>query len=315
MGNRSHRNAGHIGMNILRKHGLSHASEDMINSARPEETIHSVFTQNCFDLLKSLPDNSVQLIICDPPYNIQLAKWDFHKDYLSWSSEWLKESERVLSETGSIVIFGGLQYQGEAGSGDLFTLISYMRQNSAMRLVNLIIWNYPNGMSAHRFFANRHEEVVWFGKTKKYFFDLDAVREPFDEITKAAYMKDKRLKPESIEKGKNPTNVWRIPRLNANSQERVGHPTQKPRAIIQRIVRALSYPGAVIVDFFGGSGITARVCIEEGRHSIVTDIDPEMLKYFSKHLEKISGDKDLFNDGYKYKVIDHIPNDHPVFSK
>jgi len=190
-----------------------------------------------------------------------------------------------------------------------------MRQNSAMRLVNLIIWNYPNGMSAHRFFANRHEEVVWFGKTKKYFFDLDAVREPFDEITKAAYMKDKRLKPESIEKGKNPTNVWRIPRLNANSQERVGHPTQKPRAIIQRIVRALSYPGAVIVDFFGGSGITARVCIEEGRHSIVTDIDPEMLKYFSKHLEKISGDKDLFNDGYKYKVIDHIPNDHPVFSK
>ena len=132
-----------------------------------------------------------------------------------------------------------------------------------MRLANLIIWNYPNGMSAHRFFANRHEEIAWFGKTDKYFFDLDAVREPFDEETKKMYLKDKRLRPESVEKGKNPTNVWRIPRLNGNSLERVGHPTQKPQALVQRLVRALSYPGSVVLDFFAGSGITTRVAIED----------------------------------------------------
>lgn len=73
-----------------------------------------------------------------------------------------------------------------------------------MLLANLIIWNHPNGMSAQCFFANRHEEIAWFAKTKKYFFDLDAVREPYDEATKAEYLKDKRLKPESVEKGRNP---------------------------------------------------------------------------------------------------------------
>jgi DNA modification methylase len=91
--------------------------------------------------------------------------------------------------------------------------------------------------------ANRHEELVWFAKTNKYFFDLDAVREPFDAETKRAYMRDKRLRPESIEKGRNPTNVWRIGRLQGNSLERVGHPTQKPLAIIERLIKSLSYEG------------------------------------------------------------------------
>jgi len=63
----------------------------------------------------------------------------------------------------------------------------------------------PTALSAHRFFANRHEEIAWFGKTAKYYFDLDAVREPFDDATKAAYKRDKRLRPESVDKGKNPT--------------------------------------------------------------------------------------------------------------
>jgi site-specific DNA-methyltransferase (adenine-specific) len=101
-----------------------------------------------------------------------------------------------------------------------------VRQRQLFNLVNMIIWNYPNGMSAHRFFANRHQEILWLTKSPRYFFDLDAVREPFDEATKRAYLKDKRLRPDSVEKGRNPTNVWQIPRLNGNSNERVGHPTR-----------------------------------------------------------------------------------------
>ncbi len=121
----------------------------------------------------------MQLIVCDPPYNIQLAHWDVHADYLAWAAKWLAEAERVLAPTGSLALFGGLQYQAEAGSGDLLTLIHYLRGHSSMLLANLIVWNYPNGMSAHRFFANRHEEIAWFGKTSKYYFDLDSVREPY----------------------------------------------------------------------------------------------------------------------------------------
>ena len=316
MGNRSHSNAGHIGMNMLRMRGGSHSSELLVNSEAPGKTIHCFLRMDCLELLGLIPDNSVQLIVCDPPYNIQLAQWDVHADYLSWASSWLREAERVLCETGNLVIFGGLQYQGEAGSGDLLTLISDMRDSSEMRLVNLIIWNYPNGISAHLFYANRHVEIAWFGKTAKYYFNLDSVREPYDEATKAAYKRDKRLRSESIDKGRNPTNVWRIGRLNGNAKERVGHPTQKPRVVIQRIVRSLSYPGSVVLDFFAGSGITTRVAIEERRHSIAADADPECRSYLEKHLAMMQREKtDLFPTAIEFELSEELRSTHPVFKQ
>ena len=143
-------------------------------------------------------------------------------------------------------------------------------------------------MSAHRFFANRHEEVIWLSKTKKYYFDLDSIKVQYDEKGKKAALRDKRLIPENIEKGKNPTNVWYIPRLSANSKERVGHLTQKPLEVIRRFVKGLSYPNSLVLDFFAGSGTTGRVCIEEGRNSIVVDSDQETKIYFEKHIKKIN---------------------------
>lgn len=313
MANRSHFNAGHIGMNTLKKQGKTHSSNEHALDEVPEKTIHTVVTKDCYDILRELPDSSIQLIVCDPPYNIQLAEWDSHHNYLEWAADWLAEAERVLSPTGNIALFGGLQYQAEAGSGDLLTLISYMRQKSKMRLANLIIWNYPNGMGAQRFFANRHEEIAWFGKTDKYFFDLDAVREPFDEETKKIYMKDKRLRPESVEKGKNPTNVWQMPRLNGNSKERVGHPTQKPRVVIQRLIRALSFPGSTVLDFFAGSGVTTRVAIDEKRHSISADLSPTLHQYLERQLNDIN-QKAHVDEGYSYEIIADLKS-HPILSE
>lgn len=307
MGNRSHRNAGHRAMHALKKAGLKHSSETLLSQSASNQTTHVFQVGDCLEILSKLPSNSVQLVICDPPYNIQLAHWDDHADYIGWASQWLREAERVLAPTGSIAIFGGLQYQGEAGSGDLISIISHMREHSKMLLANLIIWNYPNGMSAQRFFANRHEEIAWFAKTKKYFFDLDAVREPYDDATKAAYMKDKRLNPESVEKGRNPTNVWRIGRLNGNSLERVGHPTQKPAAVIERLVRALSYPGSTVLDFFAGSGVTTRVAIQEGRNSICSDADPAFKGYLAKQLEFLRAES-LLDNIRQYEVIEGIEN-------
>lgn len=291
-------------MNALRKRGSPHRSERRALSpeleadasspsgARPGSgpaalpaTEHVVHVADCLQVLAQLPDESVQLVLCDPPYNLKLAAWDERDDYLSWAARWLAEAERVLSPTGNLALFGGLQYQSEAGSGDLLTLLAHLRGASGMRLVNLIVWNYPNGISAQRFFASRHEEIAWFGKTRDYFFDLDAVREPYDAATKATYLKDKRLRPESVEKGRNPTNVWRLPRLGGNSRERVGHPTQKPRELVRRLVRGLSHPGSTVLDFFGGSAVTTRVAIEEGRSSIVSDADASLEGYLQKQLE------------------------------
>jgi site-specific DNA-methyltransferase (adenine-specific) len=311
MSNRSHRNAGHIGMNLLRKKGTSHSSARAALAPATGPTSHVIAVGDCLETLRRIPSGSIQLVVCDPPYNVNVAAWDDVADYVEWAAKWIREVERVLAPAGNFVMFGGLQYQGEAGSGDLLSLMNWMRQHSEMLLANLIIWTYPNGVSAQRFFANRHEEIAWFGRTSKYHFDLDAVRTRLDPERLEIYKRDRRLNPDSLDKGINPTNVWKIPRLNGNSKERVGHPTQKPRQLIARLMRALSYPGSTVLDFFAGSGVTGRVAIETGRHSILTDADPQFLTYVRRHLDQIG-------DGSVVPEFNLIEGDdwsgHPVFA-
>lgn len=310
MANKSHFNNGHIALNKLKKDGGLHSA--FISGFTVERTVHSIFIQDAVDFLKALPDSSVQLVLIDPPYNLDIDHWDTFKNYLDWAKQWLDQIFRVLSDSGNCVIFGGFQYQ-DLKKGDLLEILHYTRHKTALRFVNLVIWYYKNGMSAHRFFANRHEEAIWLSKTKKYYFDLDAVRTPFDEATKEIYKKDKRLNPESIEKGKNPTNVWEIGRLNGNSTERVGHPTQKPVELVRRFVRGLSFEGSLVLDFFAGSGTTGRVCIEEHRHSMLVDSDNKLNYYFDKHIEQIKSkillpDYNLIRDATIDSVLEEIAN-------
>jgi len=299
-------------MNRLRKQGLLHSS---VRAAAPPltgQTSHIAAVADCLATLRRIPTGSIQLVICDPPYNINVAAWDDVADYVDWAGRWLAEVERVLLPSGNFVLFGGLQYQGEAGSGDLLSLMSWMRRHSRMLLANLIIWNYPNGMGAQRFFANRHEEIAWFAKTPKYYFDLDAVRTKLDARTLGIYKRDKRLNHDNLDKGINPTNVWRIPRLNGNSKERVGHPTQKPKKLIERIVRSLSFPESTVLDFFAGSGVTSRVAIETRRHSISSDVDGAFLTYFKRHLDQIGESCSLVAEHALIETCDW--SGHPVFS-
>lgn len=287
MPNKSHFNKGHIAINNQKKNGIRHRSDINTTGGEVNKTVHAVFIEDAVEILKQIPDSSIQLILIDPPYNLDMDHWDTFENYSEWAKTWIDEIYRVLSDSGNCVIFGGFQYQ-DLKKGDLLEILHYTRHSTQLRFVNLIIWYYKNGMSAHRFFANRHEEAIWLSKTKKYYFDLDSVRVPYDEETKKLYKRDKRLNPESVDKGKNPTNVWEISRLNGNSKERVGHPTQKPVEIIRRFVRGLSYPGSTVLDFFAGSGTTGRACIEEGRCSILVDNDHMLNEYLRSHISQIS---------------------------
>ena len=125
-----------------------------------------------------------------------------------------------------------------------------------------------------------YEQIQLLPKPKRL---SNGYRQYSEEDLKVA-LRDKRLNPETTRKGKNPTNVWEIGRLNGNSKERVGHPTQKPVAIIERFIKALSYPGATVLDFFAGSGTVGRVCINEGRNCLMCDSDNKSLEYFAKHI-------------------------------
>lgn len=281
--NKSHNNHALMSLNKLRKNNILKykTSNDF---GRPDESVIVLNIMDCSEFLSQLPDESVQLICLDPPYNLELAGWDIYNNYIEWAAKWLNEAYRVLSKTGNLVIFGGIQFR-DTRSGDLIDIIHYIRYHTKFKLVNTIVWYYKNGMSAHRYFANRHEEAIWLVKSNDYYFDLDSVRVPYSEDDLKNALRDKRLNPENTMKGKNPTNVWQIGRLNGNSKERVGHPTQKPVEIIQRIVKSLSYPGSVVLDFFAGSGTVGRVCIAEGRHCLLCDNDDSSNEYFDKHID------------------------------
>lgn len=295
--NKSHNNSAL--RSLLHKNKENLKNKTSVDFTTPEKSFYLLNIKDCVKALKELPDESVQLILIDPPYNLELANWDVYENYMKWASAWLEEAYRILSKSGSIVIFGGTQFRDER-SGDLTEIIYHCRHNTKWKLINTIVWYYKNGMSAHRYFANRHEEAIWLVKTDKYYFDLDSVRVKYSPEELKEALKDKRLIPENVMKGKNPTNVWEIGRLNGNSLERVGHPTQKPLEIIRRFVKSLSYPGSVVLDFFAGSGTTGRVCIEEGRHCIMFDNDSSSLEFFDKHLEKMN---DINNNTFKYERV------------
>ena len=283
--NKSHHNHALMSLNKMRK-DKTLKNKTAADFEVPEKSSICLNIMDCCDFLKQIPDGSIQLICVDPPYNLELAGWDIYDNYIEWAAQWLDEAYRVLSDSGSMVIFGGIQFR-DVKSGDLIDIIQYVRHKTKFKLINTIIWYYKNGMSAHRYFANRHEEVILLTKTNNYYFDLDSVRVPYTEEQLKLALKDKRLNPENTRKGKNPTNVWEIGRLNGNSKERVGHPTQKPVEVIDRFIKSLPYPGSVVLDFFAGSGTVGRVCIKEGRHCLMCDSDPTSVDFFNKHLTNL----------------------------
>lgn len=298
--NKSHHNHALMSINKMRKDDTLKykTSTDFVI---PQKSILCLNIMDCMEFLNSVPSESVQLICIDPPYNLELAGWDIYDNYVEWAAKWIDEAYRVLSNSGSMVIFGGIQFR-DIKSGDLIDIIHHIRHNTKFKLVNTIIWRYKNGMSAHRYFANRHEEVIWLTKSNDYYFDLDSVREPYSEKDLEAALKDKRLNPENTMKGKNPTNVWEINRLNGNSNERVGHPTQKPVAIIDRFIKSLSYPGSIVLDFFAGSGTVGRVCIAEKRHCLLCDRDSSSIDYLNKHIKQMQN----LDENVDYKKVENI---------
>jgi len=236
------------------------------------------------DLFDIISDESVSLVIADPPYNVyelgiikipfqrrkKHVEFDeFNESFIDFSKKWIELSVKKLRLDGSIFIFGGINYQ--RGS-DLIGLLPILREK--LEFINMIVWYYKNGMDAKRFFSNRFELIAWFAKNRrKYKFFLDRVRIKYDQKTLDTYLRDKRLNPETVKKGKNPTNVWEIPRLNANAKEKLDHPTQKPKILINRIIEATTNEGDLILDPFAGSGTTLEVCKDLNREGIGFEIN------------------------------------------
>lgn len=256
----------------------------------------------CTDLLKKLPDQSVQLVVTDPPFNIGLA-YDLYEDskdynaYCDWMAGWIGECKRILAPNGSIYIWQGDEYAAE-------TNIALKRSGFFFR--NWLIWYYTFGENQKKKFNRCHTHCLYFTKSATEFvWNADAIKVPSARQLK---YKDKRAKsggklpddvweaaelPEASPSALPMGDVWKVSRLCGTFGERLkkadgsAHPCQMPESVIERCVLASSNEGDVVVDPFCGTGTTAAVAKRLKRKFWTCDLSAEYVDVARARLESL----------------------------
>ena len=221
------------------------------------------------ELLRQLPSECIDLIYCDILYNTGKKFKDYDdqlgtpQQAMEWYKPRLVEMKRVLKDTGSIY----LQCD--------YRLIHYLKIEmdnifGMNNFINEIIWKYGLGGSGNKSFAKKHDNIILYSKTKNYTFNLQY------EPATSQKMKGQMKKM---------TDVWDIPNINNMSKERVGYDTQKPKELLERIIKASSNEDDIVADFFCGSGTTLDVAKELGRRYIGCDINPRAVEISQQRLK------------------------------
>lgn len=234
-----------------------------------------ILTGDCVDLMRKMPEESIDLIVADPPY--ALGK-DFGNtsdmmspdEFLAWTKTWTDEAIRLLKPTGSMYVFCTWQYSPE--------IFSALKKKLIM--INEIIWDrrVPSMGGSTRKFSSVHDNIGFFAKNQNYYFDIDPVRIPYDPVTKKARSRSIFVGKKWLEVGYNPKDVWSISRLHRIHAERREHPTQKPLEIIDRMILSSSPLNGVVLDPFVGSGTTVESCVRNGRKFIGIDLNPNYVE-------------------------------------
>jgi len=245
--------------------------------------LNRIYNDDCLAFMKKLPDNSIDLIFADPPYNLSKSnfkikfskmasrgadlstnkgKWDnfaSQKDYERFSEKWLKECYRILKTKGSIWV---------AGTYHNIYLIGYLLNRLGFTVLNEILWHKtdatPN-ISCTRFVAD-HENFIWARKGNKHTFNYDKMKK--------------------LNGGTQMRSIW--PKGKTAGGKKI-HPTQKPEWLLERIIIATSNEGEIVFDPFMGSGTTAIVAKKLNRCFIGTEFDLSYFEIANKRLETIPG--------------------------
>ena len=228
------------------------------------------------ELLGPLPDGSVDLVVADPPYAIAKEEWDEFPsldDYVAWCDGWLVEVERVLAPHGSAYVCGFSE------------ILAEVKAKSARRFASCrwLVWYYRNKANLGRDWGRSHESILHLrGDDAR--LDVDAIRVPYNghttkyptriQAVSSQYGRGvRRDKWEPHPLGAKPRDVLEIPVICNGMTEKTPHATQKPEALIERLILASSQPGQLVVDPFVGSGTTAVVAGRLGRAWLAGDAD------------------------------------------
>ena len=268
---------------------------------------NAVIEGDNLQVLKTIPEESFQLIYIDPPFNTGreqsrnttkavldetankgfsgkgykriienvLAYDDSFADYWEFLFPRLIEAQRLLTNSGTLYLH--LDYR-EAHYAKVLLDGLFGKEN----FLNEIIWAYDYGGKSKSRWPSKHDTILVYVKDiNNYFFNSEAVdREP--------YMAPGLVTAEKAERGKLPTDVWWHTIVSPTGKEKSGYPTQKPLGILRRIIQASSKPGDSVLDFFAGSGTTGVAAAELDRKFVLIDQNPEAINVINKRLSQIS---------------------------
>ncbi len=232
---------------------------------------HTIIHGDATEALRSLPDRSIDLLFADPPYNIGKRFVNFHdcwesdEAYVSWAMRWLDMCIAKLSPTGSLYVMTSTQCMPYI---DL-----YLR--SRLTVLSRITWHYDSsGVQAKQYFGSLYEPILHAVVSRKsYTFNADAIRVEAKTGSKRKLVDYRKEIPTTYATTKVPGNVWYFPRVRYRMPEYEEHPTQKPEALLERIIAASSNRGDLVVDPFSGTFTTSAVAQRLGRRSIGIEME------------------------------------------
>ena len=260
-----------------------------------------LFDGDCSELLKSIPSDSVDLIITSPPYNIgkKYEKKTSLASYLKDMEPVIVEVVRVLATTGSLCWqVGNYVQKGEVFPLDIYFYEIFKRLD--LKLRNRIIWRFNHGLHCTKRFSGRYETILWFTKDDEYVFNLDPVRVPAKYPGKRHFKGPKKGQLSGNPLGKNPSDiwdvvkqdweegVWDIPNVKANHPEKTEHPCQFPVELVQRCVLALTQPDGVVLDPYCGVGSTIIAALQYNRKAIAAEQDSNYVAITRERIQKFA---------------------------
>jgi site-specific DNA-methyltransferase (adenine-specific) len=235
---------------------------------------------DCIKYLKKLKSNSIDLILTDPPYFIGFdggkgwdSQWKTEVEYLNWCEEWTKECFRVLKPNRMFAVFGTFKTD---------TFIKYkleiLNKIKEAKPQNEIIWSYNWGGRSKQNFARKHEYIWCYSKGDEFLFNADSV---MIERKQKINIRTGKLHND----GTIPTCVWEK-NNHTKSKEYVNwHPTQKPFAILERIIKAYTNKNDKVLDIFSGSGSTMIACKNTNRIFLGCELSKE---YYKKSIKRLN---------------------------
>lgn len=246
-----------------------------------------LYPGDCLELLKTVPNESLKLVVTSPPYNIgkEYEKRLKLESYLDQQAAVIQECVRCLSPQGSICWQVG-NYVDNGAIIPLDTVLYPIFTGLGLKMRNRIIWHFEHGLHCARRFSGRYETIIWFTKSDKYIFNLDPVRVPQKYPGKKYFKGPNAGKYSCNPLGKNPGDLWIIPNVKSNHVEKTDHPCQFPVELIERLVLSMTNEGEWVFDPFLGTGTSIIAAIRHKRRGAGAEMIGKYIELATQRIEQ-----------------------------